>query len=111
MLPKKTEGIDGHMYHVLGEVAIFHGQDLLAVEKKKSGPLCKKRTAATSLFRRPALLRIVSGGRKEGVCGLQWGQECVFSTKAKSMFISVVLGGVLEPLCLAYNISVLAFVS
>ena len=23
------------MYHVLGEVAIFHGQDLLAVEKKK----------------------------------------------------------------------------
>ena len=35
MLPKKTEGIDGHMYHVLGEVAIFHGQDLLAVEKKK----------------------------------------------------------------------------
>ena len=69
MLPKKTEGIDGHMYHVLGEVAIFHGQDLLAVEKKKSGPLCKKRTAATSLFRRPTLLRIVSGGK---------GYICVF---------------------------------
>ena len=42
----------------------------------------------------------------KGGGGGQLVQECVFSTKAKSMFTSVVLGGVLEPLCLAYNISV-----
>ena len=85
MLPKKTEGIDGHMYHLLGEVAIFHGQDLLAVEKKKSGPLCKKRTAATSLFRRPALLRIVSGSRR----GEGGGGQLRFFDKSKiNVYIS-----------------------
>ena len=31
---KKEEGINGHMYYGLGVVAIFHGQDLLADEKK-----------------------------------------------------------------------------